>query len=230
MRISFIFTILIATFCVAATAGAMPFGKAIKKVEPIEQYFFYLHGAIMETQGKGASSPRYGVYLYDRIIEHFEDRDFIVIDEVRSKTNPNKYASKITMQIRQLLAAGVPAKNITVMGFSKGGYIALLVASSLGSSDVNYVVLAGCGKGEKAFAFEQFLKKKRGARLKGRILSIYATGDLVAGSCRDAIAQSSGEGLTFKETRIKSGKGHGLFYQPRPEWIEPSTRFAKGGR
>ena len=140
---------LLALLCLMlfASAGwAMPFSKAIKKVDPQEKYFFYLHGAIMEQQGKSASSPKYGVYLYDNIIEHFEDRGLVVIDEVRTETNPNKYASRITMQVRQLRAAGVPAKNITVAGFSKGGYIALLVASSLGDPGVGYVIMAGCGK------------------------------------------------------------------------------------
>ncbi len=214
----------------ATPAWATSFKEALKEVNPQAKYLFYLHGEIMETQGKGASSLRYGVYLYDRIIEHFEDRKLIVIEEVRPKTNPTQYAAKISQQVRQLLAAGVPAQSITIAGFSKGGYITLLLASSLNNPDIGYVILAGCGKGEKAFVFNQFLKKKRGTRLKGRILSIYASSDLEAGSCRPAIDQSSGGGLAFQENRIKSGKGHGLFYQPRPEWVEPVSFFARGRR
>lgn len=223
--ITFLVALLIAT-----NAPAMPFAEALKQVDPKAKYLFYLHGAIVETQGKKASNKRYGVYRYDSIVEHFEDRGLTVIEEVRSKVNPHKYASKITMQVRQLLAAGVPARNITVSGFSKGGYITLLVASSLGNPDVGYVIMAGCGSGERAFIFDQFLKKKRGARLKGRIYSIYASSDMEAGSCRPAIEQSNGNGLTFRENRIKTSKGHGLFYQPRPDWIEPTAIFAKGGR
>lgn len=147
------------TIMLAAPAWAVSFNEAKSKVDPQSHYLFYLHGAIMETQGKTASSPQYGTYLYDSIIEHFEDRGLTVIEEVRTKTNPNQYASRITMQIRQLLAAGVPANNITVVGFSKGGYISLLVASSLGNPDIGYAILAGCGKGRDAFAFDQFLKK-----------------------------------------------------------------------
>ncbi len=90
--------------------------------------------------------------------------------------------------------------------------------------------MAGCGIGKKTFVFDQFLKKKRGARLKGRIFSIYASSDMAAGSCRPAIKQSDGNGLTFRETRVKTGKGHGFFYQPRPSWVEPVAIFAKGGR
>lgn len=214
----------------AVPARAASFAQVMKDADPQAKYLFYLHGAIVEQQGKNATSPRYGVYLYDRIIEHFEDRGLVVIDEVRGKTNPNKYSSTITQQVRRLLAAGVPPINITVAGFSKGGYIALLVASSLQVSEVGYVIMAGCGRGKFGQSFDRFLKKKRGARLKGRILSIYATSDLDAGSCRPAIEQSSGKGLQFRETRVKTVKGHGLFYQPRPEWINPVAIFAKGGR
>lgn len=226
-----IFFALILTLVMASVAGAMDFKKALKTADTQKKYLFYLHGAIMEEQGKGATSPRHGLYHYDRIIEHFEDRGLTVIEEVRPKTNPNKYASTITMRIRQLMAAGVPAQHITVAGFSKGGYIALLVASSLGNPNVGYVVMAGCGTGQNGFVFDQFLKKKRGARLQGRILSLYTSSDLSAGSCRAAIVQAQGKnGLQFREVRIMSGKGHGHFYQPRPDWIEPTAIFAKGGR
>ncbi|MDC0335328.1 hypothetical protein OAN24_00315 [Pseudodesulfovibrio sp.] len=222
--------ILALSLLLASAAGAESFKNVKKHVDPQARYLFYMHGLIVETEGKGASSPQYGRYLYDRIVEHFEDRGLVVIEEVRGKTNPKQYAAKITDQVRKLMAKGVPAGNITVAGFSKGGHIALLVASSLGNPDVKYVVLAGCVKGNHKFTYDQFLKTKRGARLQGHILSIYASSDLNAGTCRDAIAQSSGNGLTFKEIRIKSGKGHGLFYQPRPEWVEPVAQFAKGGR
>lgn len=214
----------------STAAGAMPFAEALKHVDPQGKYLFYLHGAIIETEGKNATDKRYGTYLYDSIIKHFEDRGLIVIDEVRGQTQPNQYASRITMQVRQLMSAGVPAGSITVSGFSKGGHIALLVASSLNDPGVGYVIMAGCGKNRTARSFDQFLKKNRGARLKGRILSIYASSDLDAGPCQPAIDQSSGDGLTFKEVRMKSSKGHGLFYQPRPEWVDPVAIFAKGGR
>jgi len=222
--------VLILALLFPAAAGAISFDEAIRNPDPTGKYLFYLHGAIMEKQGKNATSKRYGVYMYDRIIKHFEDRDLIVIDEVRGKTNPHKYSSKIVEQIHRLMAAGIPPGNITVSGFSKGGHIALLIASSLRQPDVGFVIMAGCGKGITARSFNQFLKAKRGARLKGRIYSIYASSDLEAGSCRDAIAQSSGEGLQFRENRVKTGKGHGLFYQPRPEWIDPTAIFARGGR
>jgi len=212
------------------SAQAISFDEAIKKVDRSGKYFFYLHGDIVEKEGKNATSDRYGVYLYDRIVEHFEDRGLIVIEEVRGQVEATEYASRIVLQVRRLMAAGVPAANICVAGFSKGGYITLLVASSVNNPDVAYVVMAGCGRGKNARDFEQFLKKKRGARLMGRLLSLYAGSDLEAGSCRPAFEQSSGNGFTFKEIHMKTNKGHGLLYQPRPEWVNPAAIWAKGGR
>jgi len=220
--------IIVLTALTPLPAHAVPFEEALAQSAPQNKYIFYLHGAIMEEQGKNAVSQRYGIYLYDSIIKHFEDRGFTVIEEVRPKTNPNRYAARITSQIRTLMAAGVPAGNITVVGFSKGGYMALLTASSLANPSARYVILAGCGKGRKSYAYDQFLKRKRGARLRGRILSLYTGSDLEAGSCVQAFAQSKTRDLVFSEKRIKSTKGHGLFYQPRPEWISPVARFAKG--
>lgn len=224
-----ILALMISLFC-ASAAQAISFDEAIKKVDPQAKYLFYLHGAILEQQGKHVPDKRYGIYKYDSIVEHFEDKGLIVIEEIRGKVKPPQYASKIVMQVRKLMANGVPASNITVSGFSKGGHIALLVASSLGDPGVGYVIMAGCGRGQTARSFDMFLERKRGARLKGRIFSIYATSDLEAGSCRRAIEQSSGNGLTFHETTLKTSKGHGVFFQPRPEWIEPVAIFAKGGR
>lgn len=214
----------------APPTQAAPFEQVLKTPDPQAKYLFYLHGDVLEDPDRHGMSRRYGVYLYDRIIEHFEDRGLVVIEEVRPKTSPNAYAAKVVRQVRSLMATGIPARNITVSGFSKGGHIALLVASSLGNPEVGYVIMAGCGKGMSGAGFQHFLKTKRGMRLQGRILSIYAGSDLEAGSCRPAMEQASGAGIQFREIRLKSGKGHGLFFQPRPEWVEPTAIFARGGR
>lgn len=213
----------------ATGAGAISFEEAIMHPNPQAKYLFYMHGAILEEQGKSAESPRYGTYQYDSIVKHFEDRGLTVIEEVRPKTRPPQYASKIVMQVRRLMAAGVPAGHITVSGFSKGGHMTLLVASSLGEPGVRYVVMAGCGKGTVGRSYTTFLKHKRGARLQGQLLSIYASSDLDAQSCAEA-AKQAGNGFLFKEIRIKSNKGHGLFYAPLPQWVNPVAQFALGGR
>lgn len=225
--------VMLALLVIPVSAKAISFEEALKDVDPSGKYFFYLHGAIVETEGKNAVDKRYGTYRYDSIVEHFEARGLIVIEEVRKKVKPMKYASKVSMQVRRLMAAGVPPSNICVAGFSKGGFITLLMASSLNESDLAYVIMAGCGRGKTARSFDRFLSKGKGSRLRGRILSIYAGNDLDAGSCQPAInqsmAQQFGNALVFKELRIRSTKGHGLFFQPLPEWVNPAAAWALGG-
>ena len=213
-------------FLAPPQASAMSFDEAIRAVDPTGKYLFYLHPAIVESQGADAVSPQHGPYALDRIVTGFEDRGLIVVSETRTETNANRAASDVVLQVRQLMAAGVPPTHITVAGFSKGGFIALLAASSLNNAHVKFAILAGCGR--SAMPYQRFLKTKRGARLRGTLFSLYATNDLDAGSCADAAAQSPGDGFTFREQRIRSLKGHGLFYQPRPEWMNPVAVFAKG--
>ncbi|MEF2229930.1 MAG: hypothetical protein V3571_03295 [Pseudodesulfovibrio sp.] len=213
----------------AAPASALSFEQAAQRPDVAAKYLIYLHGAIVETQGKTAVSPRYGVYHYDDIVKHFETRGLTVIEEVRGNVNPNRYAARVTDEVRRLMAGGVPAGSITVAGFSKGGLIALLVASSLGIPELRFAILAGCSRGLRNGPFEQFLRTKRGARLSGRVLSVYAVGDLEAGSCSAAAGQHAGPGLTFREMTLRSNRGHGLFYVALPQWADPVAAFALGG-
>lgn len=218
-----------ALLCQPRSAAAVSFEKALVHPDVSAKYLIYLHGEIVETQGKNAVSKRYGVYRYDDLVKYFEDRGLTVIEEVRGPVNPNRYADRVAGEVRGLMARGVPAANITVAGFSKGGYIALLAASSLNLPDARFVVLAGCGRGRTATPYQQFLKHKRGARLAGRLLSVYAAGDLEAGSCAQACGQHQGPGLRFNELPLRSNRGHGLFYVPLPQWAEPVAAFALNG-
>jgi hypothetical protein len=60
----------------------------------------------------------------------------------------------------------------------------------------------------------------RNSRLACRVnvLSIYETSDEL-GSCATLAARSH---LTsFKEVAISTGKTHGAFFQPLPQWVKP---------
>ena len=57
----------------------------------------------------------------------------VVISDQRPKNADTvEYANQITQQVETLLNAGVPANNITVVGASKGGAIAIYVSHFLG--------------------------------------------------------------------------------------------------
>jgi hypothetical protein len=86
-----------------------------------KRYLFYLHGRIIELQGRKAVSPDYGPYEYDGILRALAEAGFEVISEVRPSDTGLEYGKKIAAQARSLLAAKVPPEHITIAGFSKGG-------------------------------------------------------------------------------------------------------------
>jgi hypothetical protein len=120
-------------------------------------------------------------------------------------------------QIEELLAAGVPARRISVVGFSKGGGIAVVVSSLLGNEDVRFVFLATCAS---------WIRNVPELILRGHILSIYEESDPIGRSCEAALADSEIR-PEFKELKLQLGERHGTFYRPRPEWLDPVVEWIK---
>lgn len=180
------------------------------------KYLFYLHGKIVEDQSAKAVSEQNGTYEYDKIVEGFRDEGFNVLSEARPKdTDVEKYAEKIAAQIRELLKNGVAPENITVVGASKGAFIALLVSTFVKNKNVNYVILAGCGVND------EFLKL---ANLYGNVLSIYEKSD-TTGSCQRLFDDA--EGLNKRrEIMLETGLAHGFIYKPMREWLVPTLNWA----
>ena len=190
---------------------------APEKVDTSARYLFYLHGRIVE-QARRPVSPQYGPYEYDQILDTFKKRGFVVISEQRpTGTVVEKYAAKVEGQVRQLLKAGVPARNITVVGASQGSYIAMLASTYLKNRDLNFVFIAGCS------ADPGFLDM---VDWHGKVLSIYESSD-GAGTCEKFRADATGLGK-YHETQLRTGLRHGFIYRPLAEWIEPAITWALG--
>jgi hypothetical protein len=147
--------IIIFTVCTSAFAGIVE--KNVPDViDSSAKYLFYMHGFAIEQGG-----PRARSYDYSGILKELEKRGFVVIGEERSRVKNDVYAEKVSGQVRKLLAAGVPAKNITVAGHSKGGMITMLVMSMLANPEIAYVNFAGCGKEGSGFGGTlQFAKNR----------------------------------------------------------------------
>jgi hypothetical protein len=196
------------------------------RIDAGARYLFYLHGRIVETGGVRPRHPRHGFYEYEEILRTLAARGFHVVSESRAAdTEHVGYARKVVSQINRLLAAGVPARNVTVVGASKGGAIAAFVSTLLKNRDVNFVVLAGCGDGGPY--------RQHKVNLHGRVLSIYDTADEFGGaggvgvSCAKYYKQSTG--LTeSREIAVKLGVGHGLLYKPSKGWVDPAVEWANG--
>ena len=195
-----------------------------ESIDPDKHYLFYLHGKIVEDQGIHAVSKTYGEYEYEAILDKLKSYDFIVISERRPKNAGLIYANIIMAQINQLLEAGVPPENITVMGASKGAYFAATISHLLKNPKINFILLGFCDPN----TVEEMRQNQ--AYLYGNVLAIYDYADDLAGSCQELFTASEGNGITqYDEIVLHIGTGHGILYKPLDEWVIPSVEWARGG-
>lgn len=182
---------------------------------PSATYVFYLHGQIIESGGRRPTHPQFGVYEYDEILRALSGPDRFVISEQRPpNTAIASYAETVAGQVRELIDRGVPPTQIAVVGFSKGGRIAV-ATSSLLRDPISYAFLAACNSG----VFDE-----ASYRVGGRVLSIYEDSDEIGVSCVPLLERSP-EVLESREVRIRTGARHGAFYLPREEWVREVVQW-----
>ena len=183
------------------------------------RYLFYLHGQIVEGSDGRPEHPRFGVYDYPAIIKALEAEGFTVISEIReSNTDGREYAEALATEVRALLSDGIPANHISIVGASKGGGIAVAACSTLENEGLNFVFMGTC---------VNWIQNWPELKLRGRILSISEKSDTVAGSCTEPFANSVII-PEFHEILINTGRNHGAFYEPIPEWLEPTVEWCRG--
>lgn len=188
-----------------------PAANAHESANRGDTYVIYLHGAIIESMGRRPTHPRFGIYEYDQVLKSLEAEGRHVISEARPKgTKVDDYASHLAEQIQALLDDGVPAQNITVIGFSKGGMIALRTSDLMQEPALNFAFLAACNPRNRA----------AGLHISGRTLSIIETTDSIGTTCMP-LQEAAKEGSSLTEITISTGKEHGAFYTPDPAWLMP---------
>ncbi len=185
------------------------------------RHLFYLHGRLIEDQGLPAISPEFGKYEYEAILERFASFGFNVHSEVRARSaNVTAHASRTVAQIDSLIATGVLAKDITVVGASKGAYIATLASHLARNPQLNFVLLAGCHPDVVAYMVEH------GVNLHGRVLAIRDIADTDAGACVRAFQLSENIGQ-HEEIVLTVGTGHGIIFKPLNDWMLPTVNWAR---
>ena len=190
-----------------------------KRLDPGKRYVIYLHGRIVEDKGSRPTHEKWGIYEYQKILDTLAAPGFIVISEQRRPgTDMDRFAEHVTQQVRALVAGGVPPEHVTVIGFSKGGGIAIRTSALLKNDKVNFVFLAACGDGD-------FSGTKLDVR--GRILSVYEASDEMGRSCAQLFAKSKSTGK-HAEVKIATGEEHGAFFRPRKEWTAPVIAWVRG--
>lgn len=183
-----------------------------------ETFLLYLHGAIIELGDRRPTHPERGTYEYDLILQALADEGLVVISEQRPRgTEPAEYAESAAADVRKLLDAGADPGRVTVVGFSKGGHIALRTSGSLARDDVRFVIMAICGPW-----FDEMELP-----LHGHILSIHEATDAGIVSCRSVVERSPSKPASFEEIETNMGGGHGAFFKPQDAWLRPLVDWAK---
>lgn len=179
----------------------------------------FLHNAFLENYTLDEAHPDYGKCEYTQILAAFTKAKFRVISEIRPKnTKPKDYSTKVIHQIDSLIARGTKPSDITVVGTSRGGYIAQYVSSGLKNKDVNYVLIGCCSDDDIADMPE--------ISLTGNILSIYEKSDVIGQSCQKLKDRSKGV-QHFKEIELTTGLKHGFLYKALDVWIQPCIQWAE---
>jgi len=181
---------------------------------------FYLHGRIVEDEGPRPVHERFGLYDYPAIVETLGADGALVVSEVReSGTKAHEYAQLVAAKIEEMIANGIAPEDITVVGFSKGGSIAIFTSYFLSHPDVNFVFIAACA---------DWISSAPQLTVSGNVLSIYEESDALAGSCANLASRN--ENLSsFTELATSTGKEHGAFYLPLDVWVKPLLAWISGG-
>ena len=181
-------------------------------------HIYYLHGRINEEQGRNAVSEKFGKFELDEILKQLNVNNSVIHCEIRTKdTDVKIYATKISREIDSLINSGIPPKNITIVGASKGAIIAMNI-SNINKHNINYVFLAGNN---------DYQEKNNDWKFHGQILCIYDLSDDIAGKNYNYWKEKPNYSTIFEQLEIKTNLGHGFLYKPLKEWINPTKEWIK---
>ncbi|MDT0645029.1 alpha/beta hydrolase [Zunongwangia sp. F363] len=186
-----------------------------------DRFIFFLHNRFLETHKLNESHPEFGRTEYKEIIAEFEKSGFDVISEKRNGiVNAREYAVGIVKQIDSLTKNGIDPNKITIVGTSKGGYIAQYVSTLANNPDLNFVLIASYRNND--------IENIPEINYCGNILTIYEKSDPFGVSAIERKENSSCEIKNFKEIELNTGLQHGFLFKPLKEWIQPTIKWANG--
>ena len=204
--------LLLVLFCIALSACGST---------QTERYVFFLHNRFLETHALHEAHPQFGRAQFTEIIAAFEKAGLTVISEQRTgNVNAQEYAGLVVQQIDSLLQLGVAPGNITVVGTSKGGYIAQYVSTLASNPALNFVFVASFQESD--------MERIPEINYCGNILTIHEASDPYGVSAIKRKESSTCAIAHFEEIELHTGLGHGFLFQPLREWIEPSIQWAQG--
>lgn len=186
-----------------------------------KKYIFFIHNKFLEENPDGTFSHKYNVRVdYNGILSSFKKDGFVVFSKKRSqKTNEQEYAKKVVYQIDSLVSKGVQPNHITVVGTSKGGYIAQFVSTFAKNPDLNFVFIGSFQDTD--------IKEIPTINFCGNILTIYEKSDVFGVSAIKRKETSKLKINHFKEIELDTGLKHGFLYIASDEWLKPCKMWAK---
>jgi hypothetical protein len=194
--------------------GCVPNKKSEVQSTNNKKYVFFLHNKFAEENDLNVAHPQYGKVEYSKILETFQKDGCLIISEKRKpNTEVKKYAKKVVQQIDSLLVMGIQANHISVIGTSKGGYIAQYVSTYAANPDINYVFI-GCFQ-------EDDIQNHPDIQFCGNILTIYEQSDPFGVSAIQRKKTSKLKINQFKEIELNTNLNHGFLYQANSKWLEP---------
>lgn len=190
------------------------------------RHLIYLHGRIVQDQQSlRPQHAEYGHYEMAAITEALRKHGFTVTAEIRPKgTSVTEAADDVVQQVRRLLASGVAADHITILGASMGAAIALRAAARLQEPHVRFALLGPClSLNVPAVAAEE------GAHPAGRLLVIRDESDISSADCAKwSDDETRPDSFRAREVVIDTGLGHGYLYRPLAAWLDPVAQWAGG--
>ncbi len=184
-------------------------GCTTSEQEHNKKHIFYLHARIVELHGIHAMSEQFGRYHYSDIIDSLEAFGAQVYHEVRNtETDFYLFCNKISHQVDSLIQIGTVPQDISIIGASKGGVMAMYI-SNINTNQINYILL-----GANSTAIEQ----ENDWNLHGNILGIYEVSDSLANK---DYAHWKSPNCNIEELVLQTGLRHGFLYKPIKEWVLP---------
>lgn len=195
--------------------------KKTKNSETEKDYVFFIHNKFLEENPDGTFAKDYNVKVeYNEILKSFKNDGFIVFSEKRQpKTNAVEYAKKVVKQIDSLISKGVQPNHITVIGTSKGGYIAQFVSTFAKNPNLNFVFIGSFQDTD--------IEEIPTINFCGNILTIYEKSDVYGVTATKRKETSKLKINQFKEIELNTRLKHGFLYIASDEWIQPCKMWAR---
>ena len=113
------------------------------ETENDDRFVFFLHNRFLEEHELNELHPEFGRTEYNEIIDEFKKSGLKVISEKRNgNVNAREYAVGIVNQIDSLIKTWIEPQKITVIGTSKGGYMAQYLSILANNQNLNFVFIA----------------------------------------------------------------------------------------